>query len=73
MRLLLVAFVSTSLVCTAAAASAEPVTLDPIRIALRPVRPLVTDVAAPAKTLLAANPPPSLAPRIAEPVGRAPF
>lgn len=73
MRLLLAAFVVTSVVGSARVASAEPVTLDPIRIALRPVRPLVTEVAAPAKTLLAANPPPSLAPRIAEPVGRAPF
>jgi len=45
----------------------------PVKITVRPARPLVTEVAAPQKTLLAADPPPSFTPQVAQAMTKSAF
>lgn len=54
-------------------AFAETTEIPPVKIVVKPARPLVTEVAAPQKSLLIADPPPSFTGRVAEPVARSPF
>ena len=55
------------------AAYADVVETAPVKISVRPARPLVTEIAAPTKSLLVADPPPSFAPAVARAVGKDAF
>jgi hypothetical protein len=54
-------------------AFADVVETAPVKITARPPRPLVTEIAAPQKTLLAADPPPSFTPQVARAVSKDAF
>ena len=47
------------------AAFADVAETAPVKIVVKPARPLVTEIAAPTKSLLVADPPPSFTPRVA--------
>ena len=72
MRSIAIALVAASILfeTTAFADVAETA---PVKITARPARPLVTEIAAPQKTLLAADPPPSFAPNVARAVTKEAF
>jgi hypothetical protein len=72
MRPIAIALVLASILFETAA-FADVVETPPVKITARPPRPLVTEVAAPQKTLLAADPAPSFTPRVAQAVTKSAF
>ena len=72
MRSIAIVLVAASILFESTA-FADVVETAPVKITARPARPLVTEIAAPSKTLLAADPPPSFTPAVARAVSKDAF